>query len=662
MNRLGEAASAYLRQHATNPVHWWPWCDAAFAEAARRDVPVFVSIGYAACHWCHVMEKESFADPATAEALNARFVSIKVDREEHPEVDAFAMELLLELTGDAGWPASLFLAPDRTPLHGGTYYPKYPRYGVSAFRDVLRQVSDAWTGRSREGWERRGREALATLAHRDAARAGDAVAPPRLVQEGLLSLVSSVDTRAGGWGHGVKFPHPSRLLLLLEEGSGAGALQAATATLSAIERGGLHDVLGGGFHRYCVDEDWAVPHFEKMIYDNAQLAVVFVEAWRATGDADWLRAAGQTVAWMEADLLRSDGLFAASLDADDPGGEGAFYTWTPGELRAALGRQTPHALAAFGVTEGGNTDDGRSVLHRVGDPSLVAALRRRLVPVRAHRPAPPRDDKAVRAWNGLTLSALARAARRTRHGAHLARAQALANALLAAPVTRTLTPGGAPTALDDRAAVVQGLLDLHEADGDLRWLVAASDEAVAMLRDHQDPETGALLGAPVGAAPVPWVRSPVRDGAEPAPVGLALLQLVRLEALGDRALPAGAVHRALVAACVGLEEDPAACPTLLRALARHHRPHRTVVLTGPPGPALEALLEATAQAPSDVAVAVRRFPAPSGPVERFAVFDNRGHAGAAQAWLCEGTSCRLPERRPAALRAQLAVGAGKDST
>ena len=650
MNRLKGAKSAYLRQHADNPVHWWPWGLAAFEEAAERDVPVFVSIGYAACHWCHVMEHESFADEATAAALNARFVCVKVDREEHPEVDAFAMEVLLTLTGDAGWPASLFLAPDKTPLHGGTYFPKYPRYGVSAFRDVLQRVSDAWTGRSRDGWLRRGREALDSVNEKEAAETRDQLPSPRLVGEGLLALASSADPRSGGWGHGVKFPHPPRLMLLLEEGRDAGARQVAEAALEAMERGGLHDQLGGGFHRYCVDEDWQVPHFEKMLADNAQLAVVYTEAWRRFGTPLCLRTAGQTLAWMEADLLLGEDLLASSLDADDPGGEGAYYTWTPGELAGAVGARAAQAAACLGVAEGGNLDSGRSVLHRKGDPSLLAALRRPLLAVRQRRPPPARDDKVVRAWNGLALSAFALSARRCGHVAHLARAQALASALLAAAPTRVVGNPGAPASLDDRAALVQGLLDLHAADGNLRWLLAASDEGKALMAAHQEPETGALLAAPVGEAPLPWVRSPVRDGAEPAAVGLALLALQRLLVLGDRALDPAAVQRALVAACARLEEDPGARPTVLRALARHHRPPTTVVITGPPGAAWQALLSATRSADSTVAVAARWVPESEESAARFAVFDNRGHPQRAQAWLCEGTSCRLPLSDPEAVR------------
>ncbi len=653
MNRLRGAKSAYLRQHADNPVHWWPWDDAAFEEATKRDVPVFLSIGYAACHWCHVMEHESFADEATAAALNARFVCVKVDREEHPEVDAFAMEVLLTLTGDAGWPASLFLAPDKTPLHGGTYFPKYPRYGVSAFRDVLQRVSDAWTGRSREGWMQRGHEALDSVRQKEAAETRPGIPSLRLVTEGILALVSSADPRTGGWGHGVKFPHPPRLLLLVEEGKDDGTGLVAKTALEAMERGGLHDQLGGGFHRYCVDEDWQVPHFEKMLSDNAQLAIVYTEAWRRHGTPLCLRTAGQTLSWIETELVRSDGLIASSLDADDPGGEGAFYTWTPGELAGALGARAPQAAECLGVEDGGNMDSGRSVLHRKGDPSLLAALRRPLLAARRRRPAPARDDKVVRAWNGLALSAFALSARRCGHAAHRVRAQSLGAVLVASAPTRVVGNPKAPASLDDRAAVVQGLLDLHAADGGLRWLVAASDEAQALLTAHQDPQTGALLAAPVGEAPLPWVRSPVRDGAEPAAVGLALLALQRLLALGDRALDPEAFTRALSAACAHLEEDPGARPTILRVLARHHRPPRTVVITGPPGAAWDALLAATGSASPEVGVAARTFPAPDEAVARFAVFDNRGHPQRAQAWLCEGTSCRLPMSDPDGVRAAL---------
>jgi uncharacterized protein YyaL (SSP411 family) len=656
-NRLAGAHSPYLAQHADNPVDWWAWGDAPFDLARDTDRPVFLSIGYAACHWCHVMERESFADPRVAARMNRDFVCIKVDREEHPEVDAFAMEALLELTGDAGWPASLFLSPDRRPLSGGTYHPPVHRYGMPPFIEVLRRTHEAWSGAGRRGLLARADDTVRALQAAAGPLPGVGVAGPRAVRQGLVSLASSADSRSGGWGMGAKFPHPPRLLLLVEEGDGAGPTQAAQAALTAMERGGLHDHVGGGFHRYTVDPDWDVPHFEKMLCDNALLADVFLAAWSRWREPAWLVAACGALEWCLDDLPRGDGAFAASRDADDPMGEGAFYTWTPGEVAAALGPRAPAVCAALGVSASGNMEHGRTVLRRHGAPGLVALARPRLRAARARRPAPARDDKAVVAWNGMLLTSLARAAGLLGEARYRAAAQALATRLLEAPLRRTLAPDApdAPGAvLDDRAWVTTGLLALHTVDGDPRWLLGASSLGVEMLTCHQDPDTGALLHGPVGAAAVPVARSPLQDGAEPGPAAVALLALQRLVALGDAAIDAADVARALDAACARLPDREDHHPTLLRALARHHRPARTLTLTGAASdPALRALLAVAARrAPRDVTVAVAD---PTGALApRFAAFANRGTPGRAQAWLCEGASCRLPVSDPDALAASLA--------
>ena len=285
-NRLAHARSPYLRQHADNPVDWYPWGADAFAEAARRAVPIFLSGGYAACHWCHVMAHESFEDPRVAALLNAHFVSIKVDREEHPDIDAYCMATLLRLNGEAGWPASLFLTPDRLPFQGGTYYPPYFRYGTPGFTDVLKGVRDAWQ-HDRPRVLQRAADLHAAL-NPAPPPPRTAPPPPALVTQGLSELVRDYDERYGGWGVGAKFPHPPRLQFLLEQ-PGSEARATVAHMLAALERGGLHDHLGGGFHRYCVDVEWEVPHFEKMLYDNAQLAALYLRALAQQGERRWLQ-------------------------------------------------------------------------------------------------------------------------------------------------------------------------------------------------------------------------------------------------------------------------------------------------------------------------------------------------------------------------------------
>ncbi|MBA2322313.1 MAG: thioredoxin domain-containing protein, partial [Deltaproteobacteria bacterium] len=411
-NRLGAETSAYLRQHAGNPVDWMPWGDEAFARARAEDRPVFLSIGYAACHWCHVMERESFSDPAIAAVLNARFVCIKVDREERPDVDAIYIAALLELQGKAGWPATLFLLPDRRPFTGATYLPPVSRFGLPSLPDVCERIAAMWKS---------DRDTL--LGAADMLRKALYEEPsesPEVAWDGyrraVATLVTLHDDAHGGFGTGSKFPQVPELELLLLAAADElpGVADVLRNTLIAMDRGGLQDALGGGFHRYCVDRAWTVPHFEKMLYDNAQLVRLYARAssWlqRLGRDASdevkgAIRVVRDAIGWMETSLRVSGGAFAASFDADDPGGEGAFYTWTPDEIRAVLG----DVPMPYGVRPEGNFE-GRTVLNtRSGVPPR--SVRDALLRARAARPAPPRDDKQVVAWNGLAIGALAEAGR-----------------------------------------------------------------------------------------------------------------------------------------------------------------------------------------------------------------------------------------------------------
>ena len=398
-NRLARATSPYLQQHADNPVDWWPWCDEAFDEARRRDVPVLVSIGYAACHWCHVMAHESFEDAGTAAQLNAGFVSIKVDREERPDIDAVYMAATTAMTGQGGWPMTVFVDHDRRPFYAGTYFPPQSRHGMPAFRDVLAAVTQAWD-------QRRGAliaqgEAVAKRLAQTPADSGPLTAD--LTTNAVARLRAAFDQKWGGFGRAPKFPQPMVHEFLLRHHARTAdpaALEMTATTLTAMAAGGMYDQLGGGFCRYSVDGRWLIPHFEKMLYDNALLARVYLHWWRLTGSELASQVVTETLDFMLAELLTEQGCFAASLDADSEGREGAFYVWTPEQIRAAGG--DPEAL---GVTEQGSFEDGTSVLVRTDQPWPREALRK----VRDQRPRPARDDKVVLAWNAWAVQALAEA-------------------------------------------------------------------------------------------------------------------------------------------------------------------------------------------------------------------------------------------------------------
>ena len=413
MNRLAGETSPYLLQHAENPVDWYPWGDEALERARREDRPILLSIGYAACHWCHVMEHESFEDPGTAELMNRLFVNVKVDREERPDLDAVYMNAVVQFTGGhGGWPMTVFLTPAGEPFHGGTYFPPQPRQGLPSFRQVLEAVDDAYRERSDEVAEgaRRMTEYLrsaSTLEPSD-----DPLTEP-LLRGAVPAMGRVFDPTWGGFGAAPKFPPASAIEFLLRmhrRDGNADALEMATATLDGMALGGMYDVLGGGFARYSVDERWLVPHFEKMLYDNALLAAAYLHAWVVTGDDRYREVCERTLDFLLRDLILPEGVFASALDADTEGVEGTTYVWTPDQIRAVLEpAEAEVAIAHFGVAEPGNFE-GSSVLRPQGSPPPnLERIRLRLLEARMHRPQPARDDKAIACWNGLALSALAEA-------------------------------------------------------------------------------------------------------------------------------------------------------------------------------------------------------------------------------------------------------------
>ncbi|MER5833861.1 thioredoxin domain-containing protein [Streptomyces sp. NPDC002130] len=539
MNRLAGVTSPYLLQHADNPVDWWPWGPEAFEEAQRRDVPVLLSVGYSACHWCHVMAHESFEDQETAEYLNAHYVSVKVDREERPDVDAVYMEAVQAATGQGGWPMTVFLTPDAQPFYFGTYFPPAPRQGMPSFRQVLQGVHQAWDERRDEVTEVAGK-IVRDLAGREISY-GDARTPgEEELAQALLGLTREYDPQRGGFGGAPKFPPSMVLEFLLRHHArtGAeGALQMASDTCERMARGGMYDQLGGGFARYSVDRDWVVPHFEKMLYDNALLCRVYAHLWRSTGSELARRVALETADFMVRELRTNEGGFASALDADSDDGtgkhvEGAYYVWTPEQLREALGEQDAELAAQhFGVTEEGTFEEGASVLQLpvregVSDAEKVASISERLLAKRAERPAPGRDDKVVAAWNGLAIAALAET------GAYFDRPDLVEAAVAAADLlvrlhldeqarlTRTSKDGHAGAnagVLEDYADVAEGFLALASVTGEGVWL-----EFAGFLLDHvvvrfTDPESGALYDTAADAERL--IRRPQDPTDNAAPSG-----------------------------------------------------------------------------------------------------------------------------------------------
>ncbi|MFF4556695.1 thioredoxin domain-containing protein [Streptomyces sp. NPDC001422] len=513
-NRLAHETSPYLLQHADNPVDWWPWSAEAFEEARRTGRPVLLSVGYSSCHWCHVMAHESFEDEATAAYLNEHFVSVKVDREERPDVDAVYMEAVQAATGQGGWPMTVFLTPDAEPFYFGTYFPPEPRHGMASFRQVLEGVSGAWAERRDEVAEVAGK-ITRDLAEREMNFGDSSVPGEEDLAGALLGLTREYDATRGGFGGAPKFPPSMVIEFLLRHHArtgSEGALQMAVDTGERMARGGLYDQLGGGFARYSVDRDWVVPHFEKMLYDNALLCRVYAHLWRSTGSDLARRVALETADFLVRELRTGEGGFASALDADSDDGtgrhvEGAYYVWTPAELREALGDADAELAARyFGVTEEGTFEEGASVLQLpqqegVVDAEKVASLRERLLAARAERPAPGRDDKVVAAWNGLAVAALAET------GAYFDRPDLVEAAIGAADLlvrlhmddharlARTSKDGRAGSnagVLEDYADVAEGFLALASVTGEGVWLEFAGFLLDHVLAQFTDAESGAL--------------------------------------------------------------------------------------------------------------------------------------------------------------------------
>ena len=679
-NLLADQTSPYLLQHAENPVAWFPWGPEAFEKARAEDKPVFLSVGYSACHWCHVMERESFEDHETAALMNRWYVSIKVDREERPDIDAIYMDAVQALTQQGGWPMSVFLTPDGVPFYGGTYFPVKARYGMPSFSEVLSQIAGLWETRRSEILEA-GAGLTATLRqeHASGMSPGRVTAAAGTLDAATRSLLRSFDAVNGGWGGAPKFPQPTVLELVLRRYQATGderLLALVTTTLDAMARGGIYDQLGGGFHRYATDAAWLVPHFEKMLYDNAQLAGLYLHAWQVTGDESYRRIVTETLDYVAREMLDAGGGFYSAQDADSEGEEGAFFVWTPAEIRAVADRvcddpvgDAEMFMAAFGVTPGGNFE-GKSILFAARPQAETARLngmavaevesrlenlRTALFARREQRVKPALDDKVLAGWNGLMLTAFAAAARVLDRDDYLSIARRNAELVLSqmrdrgGRMLRTWKGGRAKLNgyLEDYAHYAGGLLELYQATFEPRWFHAARALGDAILEHFVDPAGGffdtsddheKLLLRPKG----------IQDGAVPSGGAMAATVLLRLAEYTGEGRYADAAEGALAPLQAAMARAPLALAHWLAALDFMFAPPQGLAIVGADrGPLLDV---ARARYRPNLVVAA----GPSAEDHAIALLEGReALGGRATAYLCQRFSCERPVSSPEDLAALL---------
>jgi uncharacterized protein YyaL (SSP411 family) len=674
-NRLAGETSPYLLQHAHNPVDWHPWGPEALARAREEDKPIFLSIGYAACHWCHVMERESFEDEATAADMNRDFVAIKVDREERPDLDQVYMGAVQAMTGQGGWPMSVFLTPDGRPFYGGTYFPPTPHHGLPAFRDVLAGAARAWREQRLEVVAA-GQRLIDTLVAQNRLPTDAAEPTADLLASTVDALQARFDTLNGSWGGAPKFPQPMTLDFLLGRIAGGDDRPRTMVryTLDRMADGGIHDQLGGGFHRYATDPIWLVPHFEQMLYDNAQLARTYLRAWATLGIEAYREVAVGVLDYLLRELRRPDGTLAASQDADTGGVEGATFIWTAAEIREVLGDDAPLFAAIYGVRDDGNWE-GRTILSRIqpaaGDDGIVdparearlADARSRLLARRTTRPQPARDDKALAAWNGLAIGALADAARLL-PGPDSERYRVAAVDAAAAILAGLRRPDGrlgrswkdgrstGEGVLEDYADLADGLLALYEATFDERWFVAARALADVIHERFVDPASGFFDTADDHELLVTRPKDP-QDNATPSGGSMATLVFLRLAALTGDSRYRATAERALATLTSFFGRYPTGFANWLSAAELAVGGIVELAIVGDPGdPATRALLaEATAGSRRNLVVAVSPDPA-SSVVPLLA--DRIAVGGRPTAYVCRGFTCRMPVTDPSALAPLLA--------
>ncbi|HNP88759.1 MAG TPA: thioredoxin domain-containing protein, partial [Kouleothrix sp.] len=673
------ATSPYLLQHAHNPVDWYEWGAEAFARARAEDKPLLLSVGYAACHWCHVMAHESFEDAATAQVMNEHFVNIKVDREERPDIDSIYMTAVQAMTGGGGWPMTVFLTPDGVPFYGGTYFPPTPRYRMPAFTQVLLSIADAYRNR-RDELLSAGNELLEHMRTASASSLAEGQITHAVLDEAYAMLHGQFDPSYGGFGRAPKFPQPMTFEFLLryaQRTNTALAWEMLHKTLHAMAEGGMYDQLGGGFHRYSVDEQWLVPHFEKMLYDNALLARVYTEMFQATGEPFYQRIAEETLDYLVREMRHPDGGFYSTQDADSEGEEGKFFVWTPAELREVLHGDALVFAQVYDVTERGNFE-GKNILHLLRPPAEVARVtgmsverieaalaqgKRLLFAAREQRIKPGRDEKVLTAWNGMALRAFAHAARAFGRNDYRMVAEQNADFLLRelrdadGNLLRAWKDGRAgsvPAFLDDHALLADGLLALYEATFAPRWLIEARALADVMLARFWDDTISGFYDTAADHEALVVRPRDTGDNATPSGNSAAADVLLRLAAIFD--LPE---YRARAEAILGsLAPFLARYPTgfgryLAAAEFALGTPHEIALVGDPAAPDMQALCAVIFQPFRPNKVVVQRGSAAAAFTSP--LLEGRTQLdGRATAYVCQHYACRLPVTDPAALAAQLA--------
>ena len=675
MNRLQHETSPYLLQHAANPVDWHPWGAAAFEQAQREDKPILLSVGYSACHWCHVMAHESFEHGPTADLMNQLYVNIKVDREERPDVDDIYMQAVQAMTGQGGWPLTVFLLPDGRPFYGGTYFPPAPRPGMPAFREVLAAVAEAYQRRRAD--IEQAAESLTDTLRRDllSLGGGGAGLDAGLLDSAYQHIARTFDSDSGGFGGAPRFPQPMKLEFLLRVHARSGdtaARDMALVTLAQMARGGIYDQIGGGFHRYSVDARWLVPHFEKMLYDNAQLSRVYLAAWQVTGEPFYRQIAEETLDYALREMADPAGGFYSATDADSEGEEGRFFVWSQAELEALLGADAAVAVEYWGVTAGGNFE-GHNILHAPARDSAaavrlgltvdelrakLAAIKDTLYAARAQRVAPALDDKIITAWNGMLLASLAQAARaldRDDYRAAAVRAGEFMLDALAAPdggLYRTWKGGRARIAayLEDYAAAVDALLELYQTTFEPRWFAAARRLADYALAHFAAPGGGFYDTADYHETLIVRPRNP-QDNAAPSGGALLTRQLVRLAAYSGDQRYFSAAQAALAGLTEALRQFPQAFTEWLNALDMVVAGLDEVAIVGDPADARTQALLGALRGPYRPNAVTALAAADVDEAHPVALLHGRTlRDGAPAAYVCRNFVCQMPVTTPDALR------------
>ena len=643
MNRLAHETSPYLLQHKDNPVDWYPWGEEALERARTEDKPILLSIGYSACHWCHVMERESFEDEQTAAYMNEHFVPIKLDREERPDLDAIYMEACQAMTGQGGWPLNVFLTPEQVPFYAGTYFPPEDRQGMPSWRRILEAVVEAWT-------EKRDQIRAGSARVVERLRGGAAIEPstevmePRVLDDAVTALRTSYDRVHGGFGSAPKFPPASAIEFLLRRGES----EMTAHTLRAMASGGMYDQVGGGFARYAVDARWLVPHFEKMLYDNALLARAYLHGWQVTGEPLFRTVCEETLDWALREMRGDEGGFHSALDADSEGEEGKFYVWSLAELREVGGDE---AVQAFGATEQGNFE-GKNILVRAGE--APPELKRRLYDVRAQRVWPGLDDKRLTAWNALMIAALAEAGAVLEREDYLDAARACADFILRdlrdgdGRLLRTWKDDQAKlnAYLEDHAFLLEALLVLYEATFDPRWFAEARALADTMIERFADDDRGGFFETSSDHEQLVARRKDLEDHPIPAGNSSAAYGLLRLAALaGEHAYEKRAVGVFRLLHKVAARH-PHAFAHLLQALDFHFATVKEVALVGPGREPLERTVRARFRPHLVLA---------GGEPEGVPLLEGREPVdGRAAAYVCEHFACQRPVTEADELEALLA--------